>query len=564
MAYKVTNNAFSTLAGSISNSATSLSVAIGHGDRFPVITGADYTYITLEDVFGNIEIVKVTARASTSNTMTIVRGQDGTTGRNWASGDIVELRIVATLLDLALTHIDDLTNAHVAGSIGVTPFGTLIATNVQSALQELDTDLTVHIVQGTDAHDASAISYLGSTNISATNVEAALDELDTDLTVHIVQGTDAHDASAISYLGSTNISATNVEAALDELDIEKTTLTEVQAVLALTPSGFKNKIIGGDFSLNPWQRGTSFPGLSTGQYVADRWTWNAAGGGIVTVAKTADAPTALQAGVFTQHCLHADVTTIDASIAAGDFYFFEQKIEGYNAASFGFGQAGTRNVTLSFWVKGGKTGIHCVALRNGVPNRSYVAEYTISAINTWEYKKITIPVDTAGTWLYDNGVGLQVDFTAAVGSTYQTTANNWQTGSFIGTANQVNEMDSIANDFKVDLVQLEPGSTATAFESKDAGDVMRQCYRYAEPLYYNSSTIAVLAAFLTGTTWHGTWTFKVNKRALPTLTLVSGAWVNTTPVINPGLDFVDFSSSTTFFYAIGTAGNTALLAVAEL
>jgi hypothetical protein len=213
MAYKVTNNAFSTLNGSISNSATSLNVATGHGDRFPVVTGADYTYVTLEDSAGNIEVVKVTARASTSDTMTIVRGQDGTSGRNWASGDIVELRIVALLLDSALTHIDDVTNAHVASSIGFTPAGAIVATNVQSALQELDSDLTVTI---------------GSVNTVSSN-----------LTAHIGLATDAHDASAISYLGSANLSSANVEAALDELDTEKASIVSIQnqSATAFTTGG---------------------------------------------------------------------------------------------------------------------------------------------------------------------------------------------------------------------------------------------------------------------------------------------------------------------------------------
>ena len=40
--------------------------------------------------------------------------------------------------------------------------------------------LSDHIGDTTDAHDASAISYAGSTNLAATQVEAALDELDTE------------------------------------------------------------------------------------------------------------------------------------------------------------------------------------------------------------------------------------------------------------------------------------------------------------------------------------------------------------------------------------------------
>lgn len=44
----------------------------------------------------------------------------------------------------------------------------------------LSSELTAHIDDTSDAHDASAISYAGSAGVSATDVEAALDELDTE------------------------------------------------------------------------------------------------------------------------------------------------------------------------------------------------------------------------------------------------------------------------------------------------------------------------------------------------------------------------------------------------
>lgn len=191
MGYKVLNNAFSTLSGSINGAAVSMTVATGHGDRFPVITAPDYTYITLEDVSGNIEIVKVTARATASDVMTIQRAQDNTVARSWAAGDIVELRVVAALLDMAIAHVDDLVDAHLASSVKNIPSGSISATNVQAAIDELASDaitlssnigtvasnLTDHLNDSVDAHDASAISYAGGTGMSATDVEAAIDEL---------------------------------------------------------------------------------------------------------------------------------------------------------------------------------------------------------------------------------------------------------------------------------------------------------------------------------------------------------------------------------------------------
>jgi hypothetical protein len=94
MSVLFTNNATTTLASSITNVATSLTVASGKGALFPTITGTDYTMCTLQNTAGTTtEIVKVTARSS--DTFTIVRAQEGTTASAFASGDKFELRVTA-------------------------------------------------------------------------------------------------------------------------------------------------------------------------------------------------------------------------------------------------------------------------------------------------------------------------------------------------------------------------------------------------------------------------------------------------------------------------------------
>lgn len=88
------------------------------------------------------------------------------------------------------------------------------------------TNLTNHINDTTDAHDASAISSVPAGNLAATDVQAALNELQSDvdtratataLTDHINDTTDAHDASAISNVPAGNLAATDVQGALNEL-----------------------------------------------------------------------------------------------------------------------------------------------------------------------------------------------------------------------------------------------------------------------------------------------------------------------------------------------------------
>jgi hypothetical protein len=138
--YLASDNAYSTLAGAISDVATTLTVSVGHGDRFPVIEGVDYTFCTLEDAGGNYEIIKITERVSASDTMTIERGQLGTDARAWGAGDSIELRLVSQIVIDAIAHYTDNVDAHAASAIGVTPAGGIEADNVQEALEELDSD----------------------------------------------------------------------------------------------------------------------------------------------------------------------------------------------------------------------------------------------------------------------------------------------------------------------------------------------------------------------------------------------------------------------------------------
>ncbi len=95
MGIKVTNNAYGVLNTSINSSATTIVLNSGEGSRFPTLSTGDYFYATLIDTSNNLEIVKVTARST--DTMTVVRGQDGTSARAYSASDRFELRPTAAL-----------------------------------------------------------------------------------------------------------------------------------------------------------------------------------------------------------------------------------------------------------------------------------------------------------------------------------------------------------------------------------------------------------------------------------------------------------------------------------
>jgi hypothetical protein len=101
MGLKVTNNAFGTLNASINSSATTIVLVAGQGARFPTLSAGDYFYATLIDTSNNLEIVKCTARST--DTLTVVRGQDSTTARAYATNDRFELRPTAVMLNEIIT-----------------------------------------------------------------------------------------------------------------------------------------------------------------------------------------------------------------------------------------------------------------------------------------------------------------------------------------------------------------------------------------------------------------------------------------------------------------------------
>jgi len=162
MPVRFSNNASAPLAAGISSSVTSITVAPGQGIKFPALVSGDYFFATLVNPTNDLEIVKVTQRVS--DTLTVVRGQDGTIARTFNVGDKLELRPVAA----ALNSINEFV-----------PSGNLSAATVQAALVELDTEkapLVSPQLTGTPTAPTAVLSS-NNTNIATTAfVKLAVDE----------------------------------------------------------------------------------------------------------------------------------------------------------------------------------------------------------------------------------------------------------------------------------------------------------------------------------------------------------------------------------------------------
>jgi hypothetical protein len=303
-------------------------------------------------------------------------------------------------------------------------------------------------------------------------------------------------ASSIAVTPAGNIASTNVQTALQELDGEKqATLTAGSITTSLIANnaitsakmanggaelGMRNRIINGAMQIDQRNAGASVTASASGSYYAvDRTLFFKDSAAAFTLQQSSVAPSGFNKSLL------VTVTTASSS-GSGNGVLIQQNIEGLNTGDLSFGTATPSTITVSFWVRSSLTGTYCVALRNSAFNRSYVAEYSISSANTWEYKTVTIVGDTTGTWLTDNGAGIRVGFDLGSGSNANATVNTWTASAATRTTSQANFANTSGATFYITGVQLEKGSQATAFEWRPYGTELALCQRYYQSYYLRS------------------------------------------------------------------------------
>jgi hypothetical protein len=281
--------------------------------------------------------------------------------------------------------------------------------------------------------------------------------------------------------------------------------------------GMVNRIINGDMRIDQRNAGASV-NLANSPYPVDRFqvsVTTALFSGTGTMGQSTVAPVG-----FSNSLLWTQTTGVTPS--AAQLATFTQGVEGNNIADLGFGTADAKQVTLSFWVRSSVTGTYCVGLRNTDLDRSYIAEYSVSAANTWEYKTITISGDTSGTWATDNQRGVAVTFDLGSGSDSSTTAGSWAAGNFRNTANQVSFVGNSGATFYITGVQLEKGSTATSFDYRPYGTELALCQRYFYMVADGATKSLGLGTMYTSTYLMGAVFFPVTMRATPSLSATTG------------------------------------------
>ena len=286
--------------------------------------------------------------------------------------------------------------------------------------------------------------------------------------------------------------------------------------------GSRNFIYNGDMQI--CQRATSVAGIGnadTGYHVQDRWQYGESGApnAVVTMTKATESPDGFYAS------LKLDCTTASGTVDAADVIYIAQIFEGQDLQAFNKGDAQAKAVTLSFWVNTTKTGTYIVSLHDNDNNRHISQAYTVSSTNTWEYKTLTFAGDTSTGDPFDNNnaTSLYVQFVLVAGTNYTsgTLATSWAdytaANSYVG---QVDALDNTSNNFHMTGVQLEIGSTASAFQYEKPNENLLRCRRYFADR--ESSNAILYGSSNTGGVNYSNWQFQVQMRAAPRCTGVAG------------------------------------------
>jgi hypothetical protein len=282
-------------------------------------------------------------------------------------------------------------------------------------------------------------------------------------------------------------------------------------------AGTRNLVHNGAFEVDQRYGGVTTTMNAANQYCADRWMFVSTQ--VNKFSTTSAVSTALSLGMT--RCLEAACIAAVPSLAAGDNWSLQHRIEGLDFARLGYGGGYAQSTTLSFVAYSTLAGTYAVSIRNSAGNRSFVQTFVLAA-STWTKFAIPIPGDTAGTWLSDTGIGGIVTFSLASGTTWNApAAGSWQAGNFMSVAGTTNFL-SATPTFYISSVQLELGNAATPFEHINIAQKLAICQRY---YWQDTYTYLVFNGAAATQIVSGIIKFPQVMRAAPTMTYATAPTV---------------------------------------
>lgn len=320
--------------------------------------------------------------------------------------------------------------------------------------------------------------------------------------------------------------------------------------------GFTNMLFGGDFTINPFQRGTSFTGITNGAtYTADRWAAAAGSSGqnIVvssqTVSTVAGFTTALQIG---RTAAGTNLGSIQIA----------QAVESGNSL-FAQGQP----VTLSFWAAAGSSfssaslGL-AITIASGTGTNGSVANLLTGSWTGFVSNALTLGANTS----FIPGSSTQIAITTTM-TRYTVSTTMPAAAVQLGVVFGYTPVGTAAagDSFQIMGVQLELGNTPSSFEHRDPGTELAECQRYFQQINEVSGAVYGAGMVTNGTTNNETITLPlpVTMRTTPTATLTAGGFrfnvAGTSTAVGAG--FAQGSSTATYVTLTGTAAAASGLAL---
>lgn len=306
-----------------------------------------------------------------------------------------------------------------------------------------------------------------------------------------------------------------------------------------------NRIINGDMRID--QRHDGVASEANPSYTVDRWQYISSQAGYIQWGRNIGPPSSLAPGF--PYCLGCGALSAYTSLPA-DYFVINQSLEADAISDFAWGTANAQPVTLSFWARSSLTGIFSGAIQNYAGTRSYPFTFSLPTVNTWTKIAITVPGDTAGTWVMSgNGGALTVVFDLGTGATYRGPAGAWANGPYNGVTGAVNILSSINATFYVTGVKLEIGSVATPYNRQSLAKSMADCQRYyCQGQFYSAGTVTASQPVVFS------YGLPVSMRAMPTLGISTN---NSTNLSSPALAAMNPRD----IYGDGTATATGATAV---
>ena len=337
---------------------------------------------------------------------------------------------------------------------------------------------------------------------------------------------------------------------------------------AATGFGFKNRIINGAMVIDQRNAGASVTPTASA-YTLDRWE-----AGMSAASKFSIQRSATSATGFTNSLLATSTSAY--TVTTSQTFNLTQFIEGFNVADMGFGTANAQTFTLSFQVRSSLTGTFGGAFQNSDRSRSYPFTFTINAANTFETKTVTVAGDTSGTWLTDNGRGLNVIFSLGAGATLSGTAGAWASATYYSATGATSVVGTNGATFYITGVDLRKGSTGAYsngqndFDYRPYGMELGLCQRYYQahlsPGYLPALCFSgnrVLSGMAYTGPMRATPTFSVASNAF-TFYLAGAAWNSTVIGATPNATgFITLDVTVTASAGasgVGTLGNYTLSA----